>query len=69
MPIFGRMIKNNTEAFVRRIEDDLRTHGESPEGLSDFSGEQIREAAAAGLQTSSGNLQAGDQQGSGGTAE
>ncbi|MGB3716980.1 MAG: DUF2652 domain-containing protein [Candidatus Promineifilaceae bacterium] len=69
LPVFGRMTKKYTEAFVRRVEDDFRAHSESLEGDPDISGEQIREAAAAGLQASSGNLQAGNLQASGGTTE
>jgi hypothetical protein len=58
LPIFRRMTRNHTAAFVRRIEDDFRTHAGSIKADSIITGEQIREAAAAGLHESSSNQQA-----------
>jgi hypothetical protein len=63
-PVFGRIGKQNMEAFARQIENDFRAHVGTLESEPEFSGDQIREAAVAGLQASAGN-----QHTSGGTVE
>jgi hypothetical protein len=56
-PLFKSIGKRALEAFRREIENDHLEHSDALESGAEFSGEQIREAAAASLQTSSGNLQ------------
>ncbi len=53
-PIFRRLGKQLFAAFAQQIEDDFRAHGGTLESEVEITGEQIREAAAAGLQASSG---------------
>ncbi len=62
MPVFGRINEQLFDAFVQRIEEDFRTNGEllDSELLNGavFSEEQVRQAAGAGLQASSGSQEA-----------
>jgi len=61
-PVFMRVTQKNFEAFARQIEDDYRARGEMPESSNEYTGEQIRQAAGAGLQASSGSQQAKEQE-------
>jgi uncharacterized protein YndB with AHSA1/START domain len=56
-PIFRRIGKQAFETFKREIENDYLEHSEALESDAGFTGEQIREAAAASLQAASGSLQ------------
>jgi hypothetical protein len=49
-PIFRRIGKQAFETFKREIENDYLEHSEALESDAGFTGEQIREAAAASLQ-------------------
>jgi hypothetical protein len=53
-PLNRRLFKN----FKSRIEEDYRSQGGLPDTKDDYSEEQLREAAAAGLQASSGSQEA-----------
>ncbi len=53
-PIFKRVNRQMEAAFVRQIEDDYLARTGSSSTELEITGEQIREAAAAGLQASSG---------------
>jgi uncharacterized protein YndB with AHSA1/START domain len=57
MPVFGRIGEQSLEAFKLELENDYRAHGEALKSEAEFTGKQIREAAAASLQASSGGLQ------------
>jgi len=56
-PIFSRFVKQNLDSFRLEIENNYRAHGEALKSEAEFTGKQIREAAAASLQASSGGLQ------------
>ena len=53
-PVFMRATKQLTAALVQQIEDDFQARNGAPKSDLEISTEQIREAAAAGLQASSG---------------
>jgi hypothetical protein len=54
-PILVRMTKDFHTSFAQRIEDDYRAHGGMLTSEAEVTGEQIREAAGAGLQASTGS--------------
>ncbi len=57
MPVFSRLLTQAMETFGREIENDYRTHHEAPELEIEFTGEQLRAAAADSLQASAGSQQ------------
>jgi hypothetical protein len=54
-PLFKRVSKQLEAAFAQQIEDDFRARGGALKSEFEVTEEQIREAAAAGLQASSGD--------------
>ena len=54
-PLFKRVSKQLEAAFAQQIEDDFQARDGAPKSDLEISPEQIREAAAAGLQASSGD--------------
>jgi uncharacterized protein YndB with AHSA1/START domain len=66
-PLFGRTMlrvmslmfkpinRRLFNSFKTRIEEDYRSQGELPDSKDDYSEKQLREAAAAGLQASTGS--------------
>ena len=56
-PVFGRIGEQSLGAFRVEIENDFRSHNEGLKREAEFTGAQIREAAAASLQDSSGSEQ------------
>jgi uncharacterized protein YndB with AHSA1/START domain len=54
-PILVRITKDFHTSFAQRIEDDYRAHGGMLTSEAEVTGEQIREAAGAGLQASTGS--------------
>jgi hypothetical protein len=57
-PIFMQINKQLFAAFAQRIEDDLQARSRTLKSEAEVTGEQIREAAVASLQASSGSQQA-----------
>jgi len=56
--LFRRITMGHFEAFAQRIEEDFRTRSKAPENEGQITGEQIRQAAGASLQASTGGQQA-----------
>jgi hypothetical protein len=57
VPLFRRWVQQAFDTFGREIEDAYRTHRAAPEQEGEITGEQIRAAAAASLEASSGGQQ------------
>jgi uncharacterized protein YndB with AHSA1/START domain len=56
-PMFSRIGRRSLEAFGLEIENNFRAHSEALKSETEFTGKQIREAAAASLQASSDSQQ------------